>query len=99
MTNWWWESARARVESGQTIAEWFAAYGPVVAAPYAEDEWPETIVCDRDHAITDAARAHWGSGRKAVPVHLCAHHLYELGKNALRADGVTAYGAPLQALE
>lgn len=38
--------APGTVESGQSVAEWLADFGPVVAAPFLETEWPETIVCD-----------------------------------------------------
>lgn len=34
------------VASGQTVADWLDRYGPVVAAPHAEEAWPETIVLD-----------------------------------------------------
>lgn len=32
--------------SGQTVADWLARYGPVVAEPHAETAWPETVVLD-----------------------------------------------------
>lgn len=38
--------APGSVENGQAIAEWLAAYGPVLASAFAEQEWPETVVCD-----------------------------------------------------
>lgn len=40
------DRAPGSVDSGQTIAEWLAAYGPVLASAFAEQEWPETVVCD-----------------------------------------------------
>jgi hypothetical protein len=34
------------VESGQTVADWVAAFTPVVAEAHQEARWPQTIVCD-----------------------------------------------------
>ncbi len=45
----------------QVVGAWVETLGPVVCAPYAEAEWPETLVCDatafsyRDHT-TDRRR-------------------------------------------
>lgn len=38
--------ADTTVASGQTVADWLDRFGPVVAGPFAETEWPETIVLD-----------------------------------------------------
>lgn len=34
------------VASGQTVADWLSKFGSVVAAPHAEEAWPETVVLD-----------------------------------------------------
>lgn len=34
------------VKNGQTVAEWMADFVPVVAAPYAQNRWPEVLVLD-----------------------------------------------------
>ena len=34
------------VKNGQTVAEWMADFVPVVAAPHAQDRWPEVLVLD-----------------------------------------------------
>lgn len=34
------------VEGGQTVADWLNQFGPVVAGPWAETNWPECIVLD-----------------------------------------------------
>jgi len=154
--------ADTTVASGQTVADWLARYGRAAAAPYAETEWPETlvldstrfmyvdarsgtsnqlfcvlaawgypagarrgrlwalrayplqdaptwkdflqrlpgrpesVVMDRDYGAIGGAQAHWGRGAKAVPIHLCEHHLYAKGKEALKAGGHTGRGNPLQ---
>ena len=38
--------APGTVESGQTVADWLAAFGPVVAEPHAEERWPDCLVLD-----------------------------------------------------
>lgn len=38
--------AATTVVSGQTVADWLDRFGPVVAEPYGEDAWPETVVLD-----------------------------------------------------
>lgn len=154
--------AATTVESGQTVADWLAAYGPVLVEPFREKAWPETLVadstrfmytdsrtgetsqlfcvlavwgypagdsegrlwalaaspdqdapawqrlfaslpgvpsslvCDRDYGLMSGAKLHWG--RKGIAVHLCEHHLYEKGKQALQRGGITEYGHELHVL-
>jgi hypothetical protein len=37
---------RREVKNGQTVAEWMADFVPVVAAPQAQENWPEVLVLD-----------------------------------------------------
>ena len=53
---------------------------------------PEVVVCDNDGGIINGVRDAWGTGRGAVPVHRCEHHLYERARQALDGDGITAFG-------
>jgi hypothetical protein len=151
------------VASGQTVADWLSKFGSVVAAPHAEEAWPETVVLDstrflykdartgatsqlfcvlaawgypagatkgrlwqlrayplqdaatwenflaelpgrpalvvvdRDYGAIGGVQNRWGRGAKAVPIHLCEHHLYANGKDALVKAGRKGYGDPLQA--
>jgi hypothetical protein len=48
--------ADTTVASGQTVADWLSRYGPVVAAPHAEQEWPETVVLDSTRFLYDDRR-------------------------------------------
>jgi len=41
-----WKRKNSTHPQGALVAEWLAQYGPVVAAPYAETEWPDTLVLD-----------------------------------------------------
>jgi hypothetical protein len=151
------------VESGQTVANWLADFGPAVIDRRAEEEWPEclvldstefiytdprtgvrsqlfailaawgytddgqarlwklaasprddgpawqaflaslpgrprSVVCDRDYAIVGAVQQHWGKGATGVPIHLCEHHLYAKGREALRRDGAHRFGHDLGTL-
>ena len=154
--------AETTVASGQMVADWLSKFGPIVAAPYEETEWPETVVLDstrflytdrftgasnqlfcvlaawgypagerrgrlwrlrayplqngptweqflaelpgrpelvvidRDYGAIGGVQARWGTGRKGVPIHLCEHHLYARGKDALVKGGHKAFGDPLQ---
>jgi hypothetical protein len=38
--------AETTVASGQMVADWLSKFGPIVAGPHAETEWPETVVLD-----------------------------------------------------
>ncbi|MCW2705151.1 MAG: hypothetical protein JWQ37_3146 [Blastococcus sp.] len=40
------QRAETTVASGQMVADWLSKFGPIVAAPHAETEWPETVVLD-----------------------------------------------------
>lgn len=44
---------------------------------------PELVVVDRDYGAIGGVQSRWGRGAKGVPVHLCEHHLYANGKDAL----------------
>ncbi len=57
---------------------------------------PELVVVDRDYGAIGGVQEHWGRGGHAVPIHLCEHHLYAKGKEALAEDGHTGFGNPLQ---
>jgi len=57
---------------------------------------PDLVVVDRDYGAIGGVQKHWGTGKSAVPIHLCEHHLYARGKAALKKDGHKAYKHPLQ---
>ncbi len=59
---------------------------------------PAGVVCDRDNAIIGGVRQRWGRGRNAVPIHLCEHHLWKKGMDALGRDGMRSYGTALPSL-
>lgn len=59
---------------------------------------PASVVCDRDYAIIGGVQRRWGRGRNAVPIHICEHHLWQKGMEALRRDGLAAYGTALPSL-
>jgi hypothetical protein len=58
---------------------------------------PALVVCDRDLAIIGGVQRRWGKGKNVVPIHLCEHHMFARGVDALERDGV-AYGDPLREL-
>ena len=57
---------------------------------------PALVVIDRDYGAIGGVQRRWGRGRAAVPIHLCEHHLYEKGKEALANSGHATFGDPLQ---
>lgn len=44
------------VASGQTVADWLSKFGSVVAAPHAEEAWPEPVVLDSTRFLYKDAR-------------------------------------------
>src|SRR5664280_2701654 len=58
---------------------------------------PGSVVCDRDYAIIGGVQARWRRGKNAVPIHLCAYHLLNKGRQALAKDGIR-FGDPLNDL-
>ena len=54
-------------------------------------------MCDRDYAIIGAVLAKCGTGKNAVPIHLCEYHLLNKGRQALAKDGIR-FGDPLNDL-
>lgn len=58
------------VVNGQLVADWLARFGPVVAAPHAETERPETVVLDST-AFTYTDR--WAKTRSQLFCVLAAH--------------------------
>ena len=62
---------------------------------------PTSVVCDRDLAIIGGVQRRWGkSGKKAVPIHQCEHHLYINARKALGKDDISKFGHPtLEALK
>ena len=58
---------------------------------------PLSVVCDRDLAIIGGVQRAWGRGLKAVPIHLCEHHLIVKGRAALALDGIR-FGHPTNEL-
>jgi hypothetical protein len=57
---------------------------------------PRLVVVDRDYGAIGGVQTRWGRGASAVPIHLCEHHLYANGKDALTKAGHAGFGDPLQ---
>lgn len=67
--------ARTNNVQAQLVGNWVEVLAPVVTAPYAETEWPETIVCDS----TEFWGAHPVTGNKMLLFCVLAVYGYETG--------------------
>lgn len=73
-----------RAINGQLVGNWVEVFAPVVAARYAEDTWPETVVLD-----STSFKATTTSGYKEVFSILCAFG-YDEGNHTGRALKIVA---------